>query len=135
VRVGLGVDGSASNDQANIAAEARQAMLLQRVSSGADAMSPREALEIATVGGAQVLGRDDIGRIRRGLRADLALWDISGIDSAGSWDPASFLLAGPSRVRHLFVEGRQIVKDGQVTTIDTGLVVASAATAVQRLMG
>lgn len=135
VRVGLGVDGSASNDQANIAAEARQAMLLQRVSSGADAMSPREALEIATVGGAQVLGRDDIGRIRRGLRADLALWDISGIDSAGSWDPASFLLAGPSKVRHLFVEGRQIVKDGHVTTIDIGLVVASAATAVQRLMG
>ena len=135
VRVGLGVDGSASNDQANIAAEARQAMLLQRVSNGADAMSAREALEIATVGGAQVLGRDDIGRIRRGMRADLALWDISGIDSAGSWEPASFLLAGPSKVRHLFVEGRQIVKDGHVTTIDTSHVIASAAAAVQRLMG
>ena len=135
VRVGLGVDGSASNDQANIAAEARQAMLLQRVSNGADAMSPREALEIATVGGAQVLGRHDIGRIRRGMRADLALWDISGIDSAGSWDPASFLLAGPSKVRHLFVEGRQIVKDGHVTTIDTGRAIASAAAAAQRLMG
>ena len=135
VRVGLGVDGSASNDQASIAGEARQAMLLQRVSNGADAMSPREALEIATVGGAQVLGRHDIGRIRRGMRADLALWDISGIDSAGSWDPASFLLAGPSKVRHLFVEGRQIVNDGHVTTIDTGRAIASAAASVQRLMG
>ncbi len=118
VRVGLGVDGSASNDTGNLAAEARQAMLLQRVSRGADAMSASEALEIATRGGADVLNRPDCGRLSPGKRADIAIWDVSGIDSAGSWDPAALLLAGPTRVRHLFVEGRQVVRDGVVTTID-----------------
>jgi cytosine/adenosine deaminase-related metal-dependent hydrolase len=118
VRVGLGVDGSASNDAGNIVAEARMAMLLQRVARGADAMSAREALEIATIGGAQVLGRDDVGAIVPGMRADLAIWDVRGVESAGSWDPAAILLAGPTRVRHLFVEGRQVVADGHLTTID-----------------
>ena len=118
VPVGLGVDGSASNDMASLVAEARQAMLLQRVARGADAMSAREALRIATRGGADVLGRHDCGRLAPGKRADLALWDISGIDTAGSWDPAALLLAGPARVRHLFVEGRQIVRDGRIITID-----------------
>ncbi|WP_172292607.1 8-oxoguanine deaminase [Pseudoruegeria sp. HB172150] len=118
VHVGLGVDGSASNDSGNLAAEARTAMLLQRVANGADAMSAREALEIATRGGAEVLGRDDCGRIEPGYRADLALWDTSGVESAGSWDPAALLLAGPTKVRHLFVEGRQVVRDGDLTTID-----------------
>lgn len=118
VPVGLGVDGSASNDSGNMAAEARMAMLLQRVQNGADAMSAREALEIATRGGAEVLGRDDCGQIAPGLRADIAVWDVSGIDSAGSWDPAALLLAGPTKVRDLFVEGRQVVRDGQITTID-----------------
>ncbi|MDF0597223.1 8-oxoguanine deaminase [Psychromarinibacter halotolerans] len=119
VKVGLGVDGSASNDSGNIAAEARTAMLLQRVANGADAMSPRETLEIATRGGAEVLGRGDAcGQIRKGYRADIAVWDATGLESAGSWDPAALLLAGPTRVRDLFVEGRQIVRDGHLTTID-----------------
>lgn len=118
VRVGLGVDGSASNDAGNLVTEARMAMLLQRVARGADAMSAREALEIATLGGARVLGRDDIGAIAPGMRADLAIWDVRSVESAGSWDPAAILLAGPTRVRHLFVEGRQVVRDGHLTTID-----------------
>lgn len=118
VPVGLGVDGSASNDSSNMIAEARQAMLLQRVANGADAMSARETLEIATRGGADVLNRPDCGRLMPGKRADIAIWDITGIESAGSWDPAALLLAGPTRVKHLFVEGRQIVRDGQITTID-----------------
>ncbi|WP_328794143.1 8-oxoguanine deaminase [Maritimibacter harenae] len=118
VKVGLGVDGSASNDAGNLVAEARQAMLLQRVMHGADKMSAREALWIATRGGAEVLGRDDCGQIAVGKRADLALWDLDTIEAAGSWDPAALLLAGPTRVRHLFVEGRQVVRDGHVTTID-----------------
>lgn len=118
VPVGLGVDGSASNDAGNLVAEARQAMLLQRVAQGADAMSPREALWIATRGGADVLGREDIGSLAVGQRADIAVWDMTGIDSAGSWDPAALLLAGPTHVRDLFVEGRQIVRDGQVVTVD-----------------
>ena len=118
VPVGLGVDGSASNDTGNLMAEARQAMLLQRVARGADAMSAREALEIATRGGADVLGRPDCGRLSRGKRADIAIWDVTGIDSAGSWDPAALLLAGPTRVKHLLVEGRQIVRDSQIQSID-----------------
>ena len=135
VRVGLGVDGSASNDMANLIGEARLAMLLQRVARGADAMSAREALEIATRGGAQVLGRDDIGQIAPGFRADIAIWDVSGIDSAGSWDPAALVIAGPSRVRNLFVEGRRVVADGQIATIDLEAELRAGRSAVDRLAG
>jgi cytosine/adenosine deaminase-related metal-dependent hydrolase len=134
VNVGIGVDGSASNDASNLAAEARQAMLLQRVANGADAMSAREALEIATRGGAQVLGRDDCGQIAVGKRADIAIWDVSGIESAGSWDPAALLLAGPSRVRDLLVEGRQVVAGGQITTIDLPHVIAQQNRLARKLM-
>ena len=134
VPVGLGVDGSASNDAGNLVGEARQAMLLQRVARGADAMSAREALEIATRGGAEVLGRDDCGQIAVGKRADLALWDVTGIESAGSWDPAALLLAGPARVRHLFVEGRQVVSDGRITTLDLPTVIARQNTLARALM-
>jgi cytosine/adenosine deaminase-related metal-dependent hydrolase len=102
VKVGLGVDGSASNDIANLMDEARQTMLLQRVQNGADAMSAREALEIATRGGADVLGRPECGRIAVGKRADIAIWDINGVESAGSWDPVALVIAGPNKVRHLF---------------------------------
>jgi cytosine/adenosine deaminase-related metal-dependent hydrolase len=123
VKVGLGVDGSASNDSGNLVAEARQALLLQRVSRGADAMSAREMLEIATLGGAQVLGRSDCGSLEVGKRADIAIWDISGVEAAGSWDPVALLLAGPMKVRDLFVEGRQLVSHGQMLTIDLPLVV------------
>ena len=118
VKVGLGVDGSASNDIANLMDEARQTMLLQRVQNGADAMSAREALEIATRGGADVLGRPECGRIALGKRADIAIWDINGVESAGSWDPAALVIAGPNKVRHLFVEGRQIVRDWHMVTLD-----------------
>jgi cytosine/adenosine deaminase-related metal-dependent hydrolase len=124
VSVGLGVDGSASNDAGNLVAEARMAMLLQRVAYGAGQMSAREALEIATRGGADVLGRPDCGRLAVGCRADVAVWDVSGVASAGSWDPAALLLAGPTVVRDLFVEGRQVVRDGHMQTIDLAAVVA-----------
>ena len=133
VKVGLGVDGSASNDAGNLVAEARQAMLLQRVMQGADKMSAREALWIATRGGAEVLGRDDCGQIAVGKRADLALWDLDTIEGAGSWDPAALLLAGPTRVRHLFVEGRQVVRDGHVTTIDLPRVIEAQNARAARL--
>ena len=118
VKVGLGVDGSASNDAGNLILEARQSMLLQRVANGADAMSAREALEIATRGGADVLGRPDCGRIAAGKRADIAIWDTGCIESAGSWDAAALLLAGPTRVRDLFVEGRRIVAGGHLASYD-----------------
>jgi cytosine/adenosine deaminase-related metal-dependent hydrolase len=133
VPLGLGVDGSASNDAGNMMAEARQAMLLQRVSRGADAMSAREALELATRGGANVLGRPDCGRISLGCRADIAIWDVSGIVSAGSWDPAALLLAGPTSVRDLFVEGRQVVRDGHLVNINLGAVLKRQTAFVRQL--
>ncbi|MEK9978488.1 MAG: 8-oxoguanine deaminase [Paracoccaceae bacterium] len=118
VPVGLGVDGSASNDAGNLILEARQAMLLQRVSKGSDAMSAREALEIATRGGAEILGRPECGRIAIGKRADIAIWDANCLENAGSWDPAALLLAGPTKVKHLIVDGRMIVEDGQLLSVD-----------------
>ena len=124
VKVGLGVDGSASNDAANLISEARQAMLLQRVANGADAMSARETLEIATLGGARVLGRDDCGVLGPGMRADIAVWDMRGIEAAGSWDPvAALVLCGPARVRNLLVEGREVVRDGQLATLDLPMLI------------
>ncbi len=134
VPVGLGVDGSASNDAGNLVAEARQAMLLQRVARGADAMSARAALESATRGGADVLGRPECGRIEVGARADIAIWDISGLGSAGSWDPAALLLAGPSTVRDLIVDGRPVVRDGQVITRDMPALIARQRTMTRSLM-
>ncbi len=134
VRVGLGVDGSASNDRGNLVSEARMAMLLQRVARGADAMSPREALWIATRGGAEVLGRPDCGILAAGKRADIAIWDVSGVDAAGSWDPGALLLAGPSHVRDLFVEGRQVVRDGQMLTVDLPRIVEHQNRLARRLM-
>ncbi len=119
VKVGLGVDGSASNDGADLMAEARQAMLLQRVALGADAMSAREALEIATLGGASVLGRDDLGSLTPGKRADFAVWPVAGIETSGAWDPvAALILCGPHRARDTYVEGRAVVRGGQVVTTD-----------------
>ena len=133
VCVGLGVDGSASNDIGNLMAEARQAMLLQRVAKGADAMSAREALEIATRGGAEVLGRDDCGQIAVGKRADLAIWDTGDVAMAGSWDPAALVLAGPSRVDALIVEGRQIVRDGQIVSFDLSRALSRQAVLARKL--
>ncbi len=136
VRVGLGVDGSASNDAGNLMAEARQAMLLQRVARGADAMPAREALEIATLGGARVLGRgDDCGSLEVGKRADVAIWDVSGIEAAGSWDKVALLLAGRMRVRDLIVEGRRVVKEGQMATIDLPRVIERQNQLARALMG
>ena len=133
VNVGLGVDGSASNDSGSLISEARQAMLLQRVSNGADAMSAMDALELATRGGADILGRPECGRIQVGARGDLAIWDISGIDSAGSWDPAALLLAGPKKVKHLVVEGRIIVWDGNIVTVKMSEVLSETKRLVQNL--
>ena len=136
VRVGLGVDGSASNDAGDLISEARQAMLMQRVARGADAMSAREALEIATLGGATVLGRaDHLGSLEPGKRADLAIWDRRALPMAGGWDPvAALVLCGPQRVRHLIVEGAQVVRDGQLTRLDPQLLMQRAEQAVARLM-
>jgi cytosine/adenosine deaminase-related metal-dependent hydrolase len=135
VKVGLGVDGSASNDAADLMAEARQAMLLQRVANGADAMSAREALEIATLGGASVLGREDLGSLTPGKRADFAVWSTTGIETSGAWDPvAALILCGPHRARETYVEGRAVVRGGQVVTTDLGAALRQHRKLAARLM-
>ncbi|MEC7211049.1 MAG: 8-oxoguanine deaminase, partial [Pseudomonadota bacterium] len=122
MKIGLGVDGSASNDSGHMLNEARQAMLLQRVGQGGDAMTAREALALATRGGAAVLGRNDIGMLSPGYAADIAAFDRRSIDFAGSdWDPlASLLFCGPVKTNHTIINGRQVVADGQLVTMDMG---------------
>ncbi len=135
VPLGLGVDGSASNDAGNLLAEARQAMLLQRVANGASTFDAREALHLATRGGARVLGRSDCGSLSVGLRADIAVWDMRGIASAGAWDPvAALVLAPPPGARDVFVEGRAVVRDGELARVRRGEVLRAAKTSLARLM-
>jgi cytosine/adenosine deaminase-related metal-dependent hydrolase len=120
VPVGLGVDGSASNDGGNLLGEVRQALLVARGRGGPGAMGVREALRLGTRGGAVCLGRNDLGSIEPGKRADVALFDLSGLASAGvEADPvAGMVLAWPQRVRHLLVEGRFVVRDWALATAD-----------------
>jgi len=125
VRVALGVDGSASNDSSHMLAEARQAMLLQRVLGGANAMSAREALEIATRGGAAVLGRSDVGALAPGMAADLAAFDITGPGFAGAQQDklAALLFCGPVNASLTMVNGRILVRDGRLCGVDPELLV------------
>lgn len=120
VNVGLGVDGSASNDGGHMLAEARQALLLQRVGFGPAALSARDALELATRGGASVLGRDDIGCLAPGMAADFIAFDLNQIGFAGGLhDPvAALLFCTPASVAYSFINGRLIVDEGRLTTID-----------------
>jgi cytosine/adenosine deaminase-related metal-dependent hydrolase len=98
-------------------------------------MAAREALEIATLGGARVLGRDDCGVITPGMRADIAIFDVSGIAAAGAWDPvAALVLCGPFMARDLLVEGRDVVRDGRLVTRELPHIVEAAHAAIARLM-
>jgi len=125
VPVGLGVDGSASNDGAQMVAEARQAMLLARVGFGPDAMTAREALEIATLGGARVLGRDDIGALAPGMAADFIAFDLRQPLFAGALhDPvAALVFCAPSQVALSVIGGRTVVKQGVLQTVELGPVI------------
>ena len=147
VKVGLGVDGSASNDSSHLLAEARQAMLLSRVGAGVmgasrssdDApplMTARQALEIATRGGAAVLGRDDIGSLEVGKCADLFAIDLNRIDYAGALhDPvAAALFCTPQKVDLTLVGGKAVVKDARMTTVDEATLVRQHNQAAARLV-
>lgn len=120
VPVGLGVDGSASNDGAQLIGEARQALLLQRVGFGPDAMSARDALEIATLGGAAVLGRDDIGALAPGMAADFVAFDLRQPGFAGALhDPvAALVFCAPSQVSLNVINGKVVVREGRLTTLE-----------------
>ena len=118
---GLGVDGSASNDGGSLLAEIRQAMLVSRATGVERGLSAREALRVATRGGAAVLGRDDIGRLAPGKRADIAVWRTDGLELGGASDPvAGLVFAGPHRVDRLYVGGEKVVSDGHLVRGDEG---------------
>lgn len=120
VKVGLGVDGSASNDSSHMLAEARQAMLLQRVGGDPKALTARQALELGTLGGARVLGRDDIGSLETGKAADFIAINLNRLDFAGALhDPVSALVfCTPPRVDLSIINGRVVIENGELTTLD-----------------
>jgi 8-oxoguanine deaminase len=147
VKVGLGVDGSASNDGSHMLAEARQALLLARLRSALEGaslsnteaawiMTAREALEIATRGGAAVLGRGDIGSLEPGKCADFIAFDLNRLDYAGALhDPvAALVFCHPQRVDWNFVHGQAVVKEGQLVTVDVPHLVERHNRASRRLL-
>lgn len=134
VPVGLGVDGSASNDASNMILEARQALYLQRLRYGAG-VRVEQALGWATRGSARVLGRDSLGEIAPGRQADLALFTLDELRFSGSHDPvAALLLCGADRADRVMVGGEWRVVDGQVPGLDLGALIAEHSTAARRLV-
>jgi cytosine/adenosine deaminase-related metal-dependent hydrolase len=134
--VGLGVDGSASNDSSHMLAEARQALLLNRLAHGAAALKAREALRMATVGGAQCLGRDDIGSLETGKRADIALIDLRDVGYSGAEDVvAALLLCAPSRVEALIVDGRVVVENHELRTVSLDPILARHRRFAAKMVG
>jgi 8-oxoguanine deaminase len=136
ISVGLGVDGSASNDGAHMLGEARVAMLLARVGFGPAAMTAREALEIATIGGAKVLNRDDIGALKPGMAADVVAFDLRGIEHAGAWhDPvAALVFSAPTRAAYTMVNGRIVVRQGRLVSMEERLLAASHNALAEKLL-
>jgi cytosine/adenosine deaminase-related metal-dependent hydrolase len=119
VRVGLGVDGSASNERGDLLNEVKQALLVARGRGGAAALTARDALRLATRGGAAVLRRDDIGSLVPGRCADLAVWRTDGLELAGADDPvAGLVFSAPHRVDRLYVGGEEVVRDGRLVHAD-----------------
>ena len=137
VPVGLGVDGSASNDAGHMLGEARMAMLLQRVGHGPDAMTARQALELATRGGAKVLNRDDIGALAPGMSADIVLFDTRQIGFAGALhDPvAALVFCTPPQVAYSVINGKIVVRDGRCTTVETARAIEQHQAQAARIMG
>ena len=119
VRVGLGVDGSASNERSDLFLEVKQALLVARGRGGPGALTVREALRLVTRGGAAVLRRDDIGSLEPGKRADFAVWRTDGLELAGAADPvAGLVLSAPHHVDRLVVGGESVVEDGRLVRAD-----------------
>ena len=121
VDVGLGVDGTASNERGDLMLEVKQALLVARGRGGPRAMTARDALRLGTRGGAAVLGRDDIGSLEPGKRADIAVWRTDGLELAGADGGdrvAGLVLSGPHRVERLYVGGAPVVRDGHLVRAD-----------------
>jgi len=134
--VGLGVDGSASNDSSHRLAEARQALLLNRLAHGAAALKARDALRMATVGGAACLGRDDIGSLAPGKRADIALFDLRDVGYSGAEDvEAAIVLCAPTRVETLIVDGRVVVENHEIRTVAVAPILARHRRFAAKMVG
>jgi 8-oxoguanine deaminase len=119
VRVGLGVDGSASNERSDLGYEVKQALLAARGRSGPTALTARQALRLATRGGAEVLGRSDLGSLEPGKRADFAVWGTDGLEFGGADDLVfELVLSGPHRVDRLVVGGEDVVRGGALVRAD-----------------
>lgn len=136
VKVGLGVDGSASNDSSHLLAEARMALLLQRVWGNPAGLSAGEALRLATRGGAQVLGRDDIGQLAPGKAADLIGFRLQRLDYAGALHDqlAALVFCTPQRVDLSIINGRVVVQEGHLLTVDLGPVIEQHNRIARRLV-
>ena len=134
-RVGLGLDGG-SNDSGHMLAEVRQAMLVTRGREGARAMSAREALRVATRGGANCLGWETIGALEAGKRADIALFSVEGLAFAGAESDlvAALVFCSPPRVRHLLVEGRSVVRDGRLASAEEEDIAAHGRRVARRIL-
>jgi 8-oxoguanine deaminase len=137
VPVGLGVDGSASNDGSNLMQEVRAALLLQRGANGIGAVSHRDALRWATQGSADCIGRPELGRIAVGAAADLALFALDELRFSGAGDPlAAVVICGASRADRVMVAGRWVVEDGSIPGLDVaGLMRRHGAAARQLAAG
>jgi cytosine/adenosine deaminase-related metal-dependent hydrolase len=119
VRVGLGVDGTASNERGDLFLEVKQALLVARGRGGPEALTAREALRLGTRGSASVLKRDDLGSLEAGKSADLAVWGLDGLELAGADDPvAGLVFSAPHRVERLVVAGEEVVRDGRLVRAD-----------------
>ena len=133
VRVGLGVDGPASNERSDLLNETRQALLVARARRGPEAMTVREALRLATRGGAEVLRRDDLGSLEPGKCADFAVWRTDSLQFGGADDPvAALVLSAPHRPDRLYVGGKEVVRDGRLSRADEHEITAEHRRQAQR---
>jgi cytosine/adenosine deaminase-related metal-dependent hydrolase len=136
VRIGLGVDGAASNKASSLLEEVRHAVLFARARGGPQELTVRDALEMATMGGARVLGRSaEIGSIEPGKLADLAVWRLDGLGHADVVDPvAALVLGAPPPLKLLLVNGRPVVEDDRVSTVDESELAGEVAAASRTLL-
>ena len=136
VPVGLGVDGAASNEESSLLREVRQAVLMARAAGGPEALTVRQSLELATLGGAALLGRsDEIGSLEPGKLADIALWRLDTLPHANIADPvAALVLGAPAPLELLIVNGEVVVERDRVVTVDEPAVTAAASRAARILL-
>ena len=134
VRVGLGVDGTASNERGDLFGDVKQALLVARGRDGGGALTARDALRLGTRGGADVLRRPDIGSLEPGKRADVAVWRTDGLEFGGAGDlVANLVLSGPHRVDRLIVGGRDVVRSGALVNADEQEIAAEHRKQAKRL--